>query len=154
MSSKLLQILVVEDDLDSATTTAWLLESMGYPNHCVAQSGQQALELARVLLPDVVLLDIGLPGMNGYEICRELRRNPLFADTLIVAQTGWGQDRHREMAYFAGFNHHLVKPLRPDDLEALFAKVTPRARPVAAEETAATAKPARKRRSPVANPPA
>jgi CheY-like chemotaxis protein len=130
MSSKHLQILVVDDDADSATTTAWLLESMGYPNHHVARSGPEALELAKTHLPDVIMLDIGLPGMNGYEICRELRRNPLFADTLIVAQTGWGQDRHRDMARFAGFNEHLVKPLRPTDLEALFAKVAPRALPV------------------------
>ena len=127
MSANPLNILVVDDDIDSATTTAWLLESMGYPNHHIAQSGPEALELAQQILPDVILLDIGLPGMNGYEICRELRRNKLFADTLIVAQTGWGQDRHREMAWFAGFNEHLVKPLRPMDLEALFAKVSPRA---------------------------
>jgi CheY-like chemotaxis protein len=122
MSANALQILVVDDDIDSATTTAWLLESMGYPNHHIAQSGPEALELAQQILPDVILLDIGLPGMNGYEICRELRRNKLFADTLIVAQTGWGQDRHREMAWFAGFSEHLVKPLRPADLEALFTK--------------------------------
>jgi CheY-like chemotaxis protein len=71
----------------------------------------------------VILLDIGLPGMNGYEVCRELRRNPQFEKTMIIAQTGWGQDRDREMAYFAGFNYHLVKPLKPTDLAALFAKV-------------------------------
>jgi CheY-like chemotaxis protein len=126
MSSKLLQILVVDDDADSATTTAWLLESMGYPNHHIARSGPEALELAQAHVPDVILLDIGLPGMNGYEICRELRRNPLFKETLIVAQTGWGQERHRDMARFAGFSEHLVKPLRPGDLEALFVKVDPR----------------------------
>src|SRR5690606_34485397 len=98
--TKALQILIVDDNVDSATTTGWLLDSMGYPNYTLAQDGPEALALAREILPDVVLLDIGLPGMNGYEICRELRRNPLFADTLIIAQTGWGQDRDREMAYF------------------------------------------------------
>ncbi|MGV3593331.1 MAG: response regulator [Gammaproteobacteria bacterium] len=126
MSSRSLQILVVEDNYDSATTTGWLLESMGYPNYTLAQDGPTALEIARRTQPDVVMLDIGLPGMNGYEVCRELRRNPLFADTLIIAQTGWGQDRYREMAYFAGFDHHLTKPLRPVDLEALLSKVVPR----------------------------
>jgi len=126
MSSKSLHILVVEDNHDSATTTGWLLESMGYPNYTLAQDGPTALQVASRMLPDVVMLDIGLPGMNGYEVCRELRRNPLFADTLIIAQTGWGQDRFREMAYFAGFNHHLTKPLRPVELEALLCKVTPR----------------------------
>jgi CheY-like chemotaxis protein len=127
MSSRALQILVVEDNVDSATTTGWLLESMGYPNYSLAQDGPSALDMARSTPPDVVMLDIGLPGMNGYEVCRELRRNPLFADTLIIAQTGWGQDRYREMAYFAGFDHHLTKPLRPVDLEALLSKVVPRA---------------------------
>lgn len=130
MSVKPLQILVVEDNYDSATTTGWLLESMGYPNYTLAQDGPTALEIARRMLPDVVMLDIGLPGMNGYEVCRQLRRDPLFADTLIIAQTGWGQDRYREMAYFAGFDHHLTKPLRPVELEALLSKVVPRsARP-------------------------
>ena len=126
MSVKNLQILVVEDNYDSATTTGWLLESMGYPNYTLAQDGPTALELARRMHPDVVMLDIGLPGMNGYEVCRQLRRNPLFADMMIIAQTGWGQDRYREMAYFAGFNHHLTKPLRPPELEAILSKITPR----------------------------
>lgn len=126
MSSKSLQILVVEDNYDSATTTGWLLESMGYPNYTLAQDGPTALEVARRMQPDVVMLDIGLPGMNGYEVCRELRRDPRFVNTLIIAQTGWGQDRYREMAYFAGFNHHLTKPLRPVELEALLSKVVPR----------------------------
>ncbi|MDY6983551.1 MAG: response regulator [Pseudomonadota bacterium] len=144
MSSRALQILVVEDNIDSATTTGWLLESMGYPNYTLAQDGPTALEIARRMQPDVVMLDIGLPGMNGYEVCRELRRNPVFADTLIIAQTGWGQDRYREMAYFAGFDHHLTKPLRPVDLEALLSKVVPRSeapppgKPHAAETTRST----------------
>ncbi|MGV3592858.1 MAG: response regulator, partial [Gammaproteobacteria bacterium] len=73
MSSRSLQILVVEDNYDSATTTGWLLESMGYPNYTLAQDGPTALEIARRTQPDVVMLDIGLPGMNGYEVCRELR---------------------------------------------------------------------------------
>ncbi len=127
MSAKELRILIVDDDHDSGTTTAWLLDSMGYSHHHIARNGPEALELAEAFLPDVILLDIGMPGMNGYEICRQLRRNPLFAQTLIVAQTGWGEDRHRDMARFAGFNEHLTKPVRPVDLEALFAKVAPRA---------------------------
>lgn len=129
MNSKALQILVVDDNSDAATTVVWLLESMGYDNCAVAHDGPQALEMARQLQPDVILLDLGLPGMNGYEVCRELRRNPLFADTLIIAQTGWGEDRNREMAYFAGFNHHFVKPLKPDDLAGLLAKVPKRKPP-------------------------
>jgi signal transduction histidine kinase len=123
-----LRILVVDDNADSAETTGWLLESMGHPDIRLAHDGPQALAVAAETEPDVILLDIGLPGMNGYDVCRELRRDPRFADTLIVAQTGWGQDRDREMAYFAGFSHHLVKPLNPDDLVALFTRVKPRVR--------------------------
>ena len=126
MNSASLQILVVDDNIDAATTVVWLLESMGYSECAVAHDGPQALDMARELQPDVILLDLGLPGMNGYEVCRELRRNPMFADTLIIAQTGWGEDRNREMAYFAGFNHHFVKPLKPDDLAGLLAKVPKR----------------------------
>ncbi|HEY0962886.1 MAG TPA: response regulator [Pseudomonadales bacterium] len=127
--SKSLQILVVDDNVDAATTVVWLLESMGYENCTVAHDGPTALEIAREMQPDVILLDLGLPGMNGYEVCRELRRNPVFADTLIIAQTGWGEERNREMAYFAGFNHHFVKPLQPDDLAGLLAKVPARKAP-------------------------
>jgi CheY-like chemotaxis protein len=127
--SKTLQILVVDDNIDAATTVVWLLESMGYENCTVAHDGPTALDVARELQPDVILLDLGLPGMNGYEVCRELRRNPMFADTLIIAQTGWGEERNREMAYFAGFNHHFVKPLKPDDLAGLLAKVPARKAP-------------------------
>ncbi|MDY6983092.1 MAG: response regulator [Pseudomonadota bacterium] len=122
-----LRILVVDDNTDSAETTGWLLESMGHSDIRLAHDGPQALALAAEFEPDVILLDIGLPGMNGYDVCRELRRDPRFADTLIVAQTGWGQDRDREMAHFAGFSQHLVKPLKPDDLASLFTRVKPRA---------------------------
>jgi CheY-like chemotaxis protein len=94
---------------------------MGYQDNSIAKDGRQALETALKIVPDAILLDIGLPGMNGYEVCRELRKDPRFADTLIIAQTGWGQDRDREMAYFAGFSHHLVKPLKPAELAVLFA---------------------------------
>ncbi|MGV3593332.1 MAG: response regulator, partial [Gammaproteobacteria bacterium] len=121
-----LRILVVDDNADSAVTTGWLLESMGHAEIRLAHDGPEALAAAAEMQPDVILLDIGLPGMNGYDVCRELRRDPRFANTLIVAQTGWGQDRDREMAHFAGFSHHLVKPLKPQDLAALFTQVKPR----------------------------
>ncbi|MGV3592859.1 MAG: response regulator [Gammaproteobacteria bacterium] len=122
-----LRILVVDDNVDSAETTGWLLESMGHADIRLAHDGPQALAVAAEMQPDVILLDIGLPSMNGYDVCRELRRDPRFANTLIVAQTGWGQDRDRQMAHFAGFSHHLVKPLNPADLAMLFTRVQPRA---------------------------
>ncbi len=72
--------------------------------------------------PDVILLDIGLPGMNGYEVCRTLRDNPAFNNTVLIAQTGWGQEKDRQLAREAGFNHHLTKPVSLDDLSAILAK--------------------------------
>ncbi|MES2605352.1 MAG: response regulator [Pseudomonadota bacterium] len=123
-----LQILVVDDDVDSGRILGWLLESMGYLNFTLAHDGLQALQAAEALLPDVILLDIGLPGLNGYEVCRQLRSNPQLAQTLIIAQSGWGEARDREMAYFAGFDHHLAKPVPPEQLATLLAKVVPRTR--------------------------
>jgi signal transduction histidine kinase len=119
-----LRILVVDDNVASAKTTGWMLELIGC-QASLAHDGPQALDVATTLQPDVILLDIGLPGMNGYEVCRELRRNSLFENTLIIAQTGWGQKRDREMAREAGFNHHLVKPLNIDDISALLANRRP-----------------------------
>lgn len=106
-----LNILIVDDNVASAQTTGWMLELLGY-HYTLAHDGPEALELAYKLQPDAILLDIGLPTLNGYEVCRELRKNPLFDNTLIIAQTGWGQKRDRDMAKAAGFNHHLVKPLK------------------------------------------
>ncbi|HEY8189853.1 MAG TPA: response regulator, partial [Micavibrio sp.] len=114
----------VDDNIASAKTTGWMLELIGC-EASLAHDGHQALDIARMLQPDAILLDIGLPGMNGYEVCRELRKDSLFEDTLIIAQTGWGQKRDREMAHEAGFNHHLVKPLNIDDISALLAKRRP-----------------------------
>lgn len=106
-----LNILIVDDNVASAQTTGWMLEMLGY-HYTLSHDGPEALALAYKLQPDAILLDIGLPSMNGYEVCRELRKNPLFENTLIIAQTGWGQKRDRDMAKEAGFNHHLVKPLK------------------------------------------
>jgi signal transduction histidine kinase len=118
--NKTLNILVVDDNVDSAQTTGWMLETIGH-NYILAHDGVRALEIAQESRPDVILLDIGLPGMNGYDVCRTLRKNPLFESTLIIAQTGWGQKRDREMAREAGFSHHLVKPLRLEDINSLLA---------------------------------
>lgn len=112
------RILIVDDNVASAQTTGWMLETLGH-DYTLAHSGQQALEVAESLKPDAILLDIGLPGMNGYDVCRELRKKSQFKNTLIIAQTGWGQQRDRDMAHDAGFNHHLVKPLSLDDISAL-----------------------------------
>jgi signal transduction histidine kinase len=118
-----LRVLVVDDNIDAAETTAWMLEALGH-HPTLAYDGTQALAMARALRPQAILMDIGLPGMNGYEVCRLLRQDSLFKDTLIIAQTGWGQQRDRQMAQEAGFDHHLVKPVHLDDVAGLLADIT------------------------------
>ena len=111
-------ILIVDDNIQSAQTTGWMLELLGH--RCVlAHNGSDALAQAEALRPDVILLDIGLPDLNGYEVCRRLRAQQHFAHTQIIAQTGWGQQRDRDLAHQAGFDHHLVKPLRLEQIAAL-----------------------------------
>ncbi len=105
-----LSILVVDDNVPSAKTTGWMLEMLGH-HYLLAHDGEEAILLARQHHPDVILLDIGLPGKNGYEVCRELKADPAFAHTVMIAQTGWGQAKDREMAREAGFDHHFVKPV-------------------------------------------
>ncbi len=104
------RVLVVDDNRDAADTLALLLELLGHEIR-TANDGTQALEAAEAFRPDVVLLDIGLPGMNGYEVCRRLREKPWGESMLIVALTGWGQAEDQRMASEAGFDRHLVKPV-------------------------------------------
>jgi len=113
-----LNILVVDDNIASAKTTGWMLEMIGH-NPTLAHDGSDALEMARRTSPDVVLLDIGLPGMSGYDVCRALRSEPQFKDTIFIAQTGWGQEKDRREAREAGFHHHLVKPVNFEELSTL-----------------------------------
>lgn len=113
-----LQVLVVDDNVASAQTIGWTLELIGH-QPVLAHDGPEALMLAETMQPDVILLDIGLPGMSGYDVCKQLRQNPLFKDTVLIAQTGWGQERDRIQAFEAGFNHHLVKPVSMEDLSLL-----------------------------------
>jgi len=118
MAPKRLKVLVVDDHASSADTTGQMLSIIGH-DITVAHDGPEALGLARKAHPDVIMLDIGLPGMSGYDVCRELRKDPAFAKTILIAQTGWGQDRDREQAYEAGFDHHLTKPIDWHDLNKL-----------------------------------
>jgi CheY-like chemotaxis protein len=117
-----LQVLVVDDNIDSAQTTRWMLELNGHVP-AVAHDGPTALETARRLRPDVILLDIGMPGMDGYEVCRQLRLLPETQAKLIIAQTGWGQESDRKKAFEAGFDHHITKPISLDALNTLLALV-------------------------------
>ncbi len=113
-----LRILVVDDNVDSADSLALLLELGGHEVR-TAHDGPRALEAARAFQPRVVLLDIGLPGMNGYEVARHLRELPEAGRALLIALTGYGQDDDRRKALDAGFDHHLVKPVDFDALRAL-----------------------------------
>lgn len=114
VESACLRILVVDDNVPAAQTIGWMLEAIGH-SPILAHSGHEALAAASNDAPDVILLDIGLPDKNGYEVCREMRQNPVLKNTLIVAQTGWGQEKDRREAFEAGFNHHLVKPVGMQD---------------------------------------
>jgi CheY-like chemotaxis protein len=117
-----LHILVVDDDADVAKSTAMLLETCGH-QVCTVQDGAAAIEAACRCRPDVILLDIGMPGMNGYEVACRLRQEPTLQDTRLIALTGWGQEADRQRSQAAGFDHHLVKPVNLAALEMLLRNV-------------------------------
>lgn len=112
------RFLVVDDNADSADSLAELLRMDGNEAH-TAHNAHRALEVAEALRPHCVLLDIGLPGMSGYDVCRRLRAAPWGQDALLVAVTGWGQRDDRRQSAEAGFNHHLVKPVDYEALKSL-----------------------------------
>lgn len=122
-----LQILVVDDNIPSAQTIGWMLELIGH-EPTLAHDGLAAIKIAQEQYPDVVLLDIGLPGMNGYDVCRTLRQDPHFGETVFIAQTGWGQDKDKREAFEAGFDHHLVKPVNMQQFSELLSGIKPRKR--------------------------
>jgi CheY-like chemotaxis protein len=97
-----------------------LLELQGHEVK-VAHAGQAALKIASEAQPDVILLDIGMPGMNGYEVARQLRGQSAFADTLLIAVTGYGRASDVKQTQSAGFDHHLVKPIDYEKLQSLLA---------------------------------
>jgi PAS domain S-box-containing protein len=114
------RILVVDDNADAANTLAQFLGMTGHEVR-TAYSGPVALEVARAFRPEVVLLDIGMPGMDGYEVARRLRREPGLERVLLLALTGYGHDEDRRLSRAARIDHHLVKPVEPEALKALLA---------------------------------
>jgi PAS domain S-box-containing protein len=112
------RLLVVDDNHDSAESLSMLLRARGHEVR-VAFSGPAALEIARDYAPEIVFLDIGMPGMDGYEVARRLREQGGSPDVVLVAITGWGQKEDRRRSAESGFNHHLVKPVDPDAVETL-----------------------------------
>jgi PAS domain S-box-containing protein len=113
-----LRVLVADDLHDSADTLAALLASLGHVVH-VAYDGEQALRLAEALRPEVVVLDLGMPALNGFDVCRRIRAEPWGRVMRVIAQTGWGQDEDRQRTRAAGFDHHVVKPVDVMALDAL-----------------------------------
>jgi PAS domain S-box-containing protein len=118
------RVLVVDDSPDAADSLALLLRLDGQDVR-VAYSGPAALAQAGQFHPEVVFLDIGMPGMDGYEVARRLRAGSGLGGAVLVAVTGWGQEEDRRRSSEAGFNHHLVKPVEPKALEALLVGLGP-----------------------------
>ncbi|HTP38534.1 MAG TPA: CheR family methyltransferase [Steroidobacteraceae bacterium] len=112
------RILVADDNVDSATTLAMLLRLAGHDTH-LAHSGAETLEQMRRLKPDVCICDIGMPGMNGYEVAERVRQEAWGRDVKLIAVTGWGQEADRRRSLAAGFDLHLTKPVDPAELEKL-----------------------------------
>jgi len=117
------RVLVVDDNADSAESLATLLRMSGH-EACTAYDGAHALEVAEQFRPDVVLLDIGMPRMDGFEAARRIRRRPWGQGVLLLAMTGWGQEADRQRSREAGIAHHLVKPVDPQMVERLLADLS------------------------------
>ncbi len=117
-----LRVLIVDDNRDSADSLAMVLQMMGHETR-TAYDGMDGVAAAKDLQPDVILMDIGLPKLNGYEACRRIRELPWAKHTTIVAITGWGQDADRRRSQEAGFNRHVVKPIDPDSLSEILTGV-------------------------------
>lgn len=104
------RVLIIDDNVDAATILGMLIRALGHETHAV-HSGTEAVTAAQEFGPNVIFLDIGLPGISGYDVARELRREPTLADTMIVAVTGWGSDEDKRRSEEAGFDLHLIKPI-------------------------------------------
>jgi CheY-like chemotaxis protein/two-component sensor histidine kinase len=121
------RILVVDDNADAAKSLARMLSRLHGQDVRVAHDGPEALALAEAFRPEVVILDIGLPGMDGHEVARRLRERPESGGTLLVALTGWGQEQDRQRSRESGFHLHLVKPVEPDAIRLLVEHPAPSA---------------------------
>jgi CheY-like chemotaxis protein len=119
-----LRVLVADDDRDGAMTLSTLLQLEGYAVLTV-HGGQQALDAAREFKPHVVLLDIGMPQITGYEAARRLRLRYGDDCPVLIAVTGWKQASDKILASLAGFDHHVAKPYEPAELIGLLSKLTP-----------------------------
>jgi DNA-binding response OmpR family regulator len=112
------RVLVVEDDIDSARSLTWILRDMGHDVE-YAINGYVAIDIAAALRPQFVFLDLALPGMNGFEVCRRLRRMPGFESVRIIAVSAYSQEEYRKRSQEAGCDGYIVKPADPRVLEML-----------------------------------
>jgi CheY-like chemotaxis protein len=122
-TAKRFRILVVDDNHDSALSLAMMLSIMGHDTR-TAHDGESAVAMAESFLPEVVLLDIGLPKLNGYEVAQRIREQAWGVSMFLIAVTGWGQDEDRERSSEVGLNVHMVKPVEPAALEKLLADLS------------------------------
>ena len=118
-----LKILIVDDNRDNVSSLTMLLLRLGHQTRA-AFDGEEAIVAARDFQPQVILLDIGLPKLNGYEVCRWIRAQNKTDGVVIIAQTGWGQEETKQKTKDAGFDYHMVKPLDPNALCKVLNKIT------------------------------
>jgi len=121
-ASPALRLLVADDNVDLAESFAELLCALGHEVE-VVNDGAAAVAAARINLPDIALLDIGMPHLNGYQVAQALRADPATRGIRLVAITGWGQEADRLQAKAAGFDLHLVKPVAPEKLASVLASL-------------------------------
>ena len=114
------RILVVDDNRDGADSLSEMLRVMGNDTR-TAYDGQEGVDVAAEFRPDVVMMDIGLPKLNGYDACRHIREQPWGKGVVLIAVTGWGQEDDRRRSHLAGFDHHMVKPVDPEVLTKMLA---------------------------------
>jgi CheY-like chemotaxis protein len=117
-----LSVLVVDDNRDAATTLGMLLQLLGC-DVATANDGPSALQILKTYHPTVVFLDIGMPGMDGYEVARRIRKMPDSETMTVVALTGWGQQEDRRLSADSGFDHHMLKPADITTLKNLFLSI-------------------------------
>jgi len=123
------RVLVVDDNTDSAHSMRMLLQLLGSEVR-TAHDGLQAVEAAQAFRPELILMDVGMPRLNGYEAARRIREQPWGQDALIVTLTGWGQESDKARSQEAGCNEHMVKPIKLAEVEGLLARLpAPDSRP-------------------------
>ena len=122
-----MRVLLVDDNVDAAASLSLLLQLGGHST-AIAHSGPEALRVVAEFKPEIVLLDLGLPGMNGYEVARAMRKMPELGRPILIAVTGWGAPEDRLKSKQAGFDEHLTKPVDISMIELLLTTLPSRAR--------------------------